>query len=339
MAATAVVRTVLGDVDPRVLGVVDYHEHLFQVSPLLPGDELDDERLSGAEARMLADHAVSTMVEATPMGMGRNEEAVARISAATGLHIVHVTGAHHRDHYRDDHPLLSATEATLADFFINDVAVGFKRKDGRRSATGDGRPIRAGAVKAAIRYWSIGDFERRVLSATARTHGETGVPVMVHLEHGSATHEVLDILETEGVPRDRVVLAHMDRNLDPGLYADLAASGAYLGFDGMSRHREAPDSAIVKAMSALVDAGGGERILMGGDVGRASRFIAYGGMPGLAYVQRRFVPRLEDFIGPTALEAIQVANPSRFLAFEPPEGSPEPAPENRARMEPQLHRG
>ena len=44
------VRTVLGDVDPAELGTVDYHEHLFQVSPLLPGDELDDEERSGAEA-------------------------------------------------------------------------------------------------------------------------------------------------------------------------------------------------------------------------------------------------------------------------------------------------
>lgn len=38
------IRTVLGDVDASLLGAVDYHEYLFQVSPLLPGDELDDER-------------------------------------------------------------------------------------------------------------------------------------------------------------------------------------------------------------------------------------------------------------------------------------------------------
>jgi len=45
-------RTVLGDRPAGELGHVDYHEHLFQVSPLLVGDELTDETNSGEEARM-----------------------------------------------------------------------------------------------------------------------------------------------------------------------------------------------------------------------------------------------------------------------------------------------
>src|SRR5690606_29546269 len=40
------IRTVLGDVAPAELGATNYHEHLFQISPLLPGDELDDEDAS-----------------------------------------------------------------------------------------------------------------------------------------------------------------------------------------------------------------------------------------------------------------------------------------------------
>ncbi len=41
--ARRAVRTVTGDVAADQLGPTNYHEHLFQVSPLLPGDELDDE--------------------------------------------------------------------------------------------------------------------------------------------------------------------------------------------------------------------------------------------------------------------------------------------------------
>ena len=312
-----IVRTVLGDIAPGDLGVTDYHEHLFQVSPLLPGDDLADEDKSQAEARDLAGHGIGAMIEATPMGLGRNDEAVARISAATGLSIVHVTGAHHRDHYRENHPLLTASEESLASFFLNDVLDGFKRRDGKRSQSPTGEPIRAGLIKAGIRYWAIGDYERRVLAAAARTHMATGAPIMVHTTHGSAAHEVLDLLEADGVPRSAVVLAHMDRNLDPGLWAELTASGAYVGMDGMARHREAPDSAIIAAITALVDAGGGERIVLGGDVGCASRYLAYGGMPGLAYLPRRFVPRLSDAVGADAVRTIQVDNPARLLAFTP----------------------
>ena len=54
-AATRVIRTVLGDIDPAALGALNGHEHLFQVSPLLPGDELDDADRSSAEAARLRD--------------------------------------------------------------------------------------------------------------------------------------------------------------------------------------------------------------------------------------------------------------------------------------------
>jgi hypothetical protein len=47
------VRTVLGDVPTERLGRCDYHEHLFQASPLLVGDELDDEQASRQEAESL----------------------------------------------------------------------------------------------------------------------------------------------------------------------------------------------------------------------------------------------------------------------------------------------
>ena len=64
--------------------------------------------------------------------------------------------------------------------------------------------------------------------------------VMVHLEHGTAAAEVLDLLEADGVPADRVVLAHADRLLDPGWHLELARRGAYLGYDGAARHRPGP---------------------------------------------------------------------------------------------------
>src|SRR5689334_22330615 len=75
--------TVLGDISLSELGPTNYHEHLFQVSPLLPGDELDDETASQAEAVSLATTGFATMIDATPIGLGRRPDALARISAAT----------------------------------------------------------------------------------------------------------------------------------------------------------------------------------------------------------------------------------------------------------------
>ncbi|MFI7490196.1 phosphotriesterase [Micromonospora echinaurantiaca] len=312
------VRTVLGDVDPVLLGPTNYHEHLFQVTPLLSGDELDDEQASREETALLRAAGMTAMVEATPVGLGRNPAAIARISAATGMHIVATTGAHRTAHYPDNSGLTSSDEATLAARFLADLMDGCPRGDdegGPVARAPDGRPVRAGLLKAGIGYWSIGPFERRVLAAVAAAHCKTGAPVMVHLEHGSAGHEVLDMLHDAGVGPHRVVLAHADRNPDPGLHVELAQRGAYLGYDGMSRHRERPDSALLDLIAAVCAGAAADRLLLGGDVARRSRYVAYGGMPGLAYLPIRFLPRLRARVGDDLVRRLLVDNAARLLTW------------------------
>ncbi|HWM56526.1 MAG TPA: hypothetical protein VNO83_01730 [Pseudonocardia sp.] len=316
------VRTVLGDVDAAGLGRCNYHEHLFQVSPLLAGDELDDERCSRVEAAALRAAGTDAMVEATPTGLGRDPAAVARISAATGLAVVHVSGAHRQEHYAGGHWLLDADEDGLIRRFTADVDDGLPEQDRPErgpAATGPtGEPVRAGMLKAGVGYWRISPFERRVLAAIAAASGTTGVPLMVHLEYGSAAWEVLDALAAAGIGADRVVLAHADRNLDPVLHAELTRAGAYLGYDGMARHREAPDSAIVECLQRVLATGDPGRIVLGGDVARRSRYRSYGGIPGLDYLPVRFLPRLQATIGAELVAELVVANPARLLALRSP---------------------
>ncbi|MBG6238652.1 phosphotriesterase-related protein [Mycetocola sp. CAN_C7] len=310
------VRTVLGDVPAGDLGRVNYHEHLFQVSPLLPGDELTDEPASQTEAAALHASGFDTMVDATPVGLGRNPEALARISRVAGLTIVATTGAHRDAHYAGDAWLREFSEEELAALFTGDLTTGMPLADGEvQPALGPGTgPVRAGVLKAGIDYWSISPFENTVLRAVASAHRTTGAPVMVHLEFGTAAHEVLDLLEGLGVPPARVALAHADRNPDAGLHLELAARGALLGYDGMARSRTRTDAELLD-LTAEVVAGGGT-LLLGGDVARRSRYVAYGGMPGLAYLGERYLPRLAERIGADALDGILTVNPHRWLSWD-----------------------
>ena len=315
------VRTVLGDVDPGALGRTDYHEHLFQASPLLPGEDLDDEECSGREAALLRDSGFEAMVEATPVGLGRAPEALARISTLRCLTIVQATGAHREEHYPEEHWLRRLDVAGLAARFRTDLLDALPARDGpgpvRRAEHPHGGVVRAGLLKAGIGYWSIGAFESRVLRAVAEAHAATGAPVMVHLEHGSAALEVLDRLAGLGVPAHRVALAHVDRNPDPGLHAELAAAGAYLGYDGAARSQRWPDSVLVDCLTATVERGGGDRVLLGGDVARRSRYVAYGGLPGMAYLGDRFVPRVRERLGEEATDRVLRANAASWLAWRP----------------------
>ncbi|MDJ0959945.1 MAG: aryldialkylphosphatase [Acidimicrobiia bacterium] len=310
------IRTALGDIDSAELGRTNYHEHLFQVSPLLRGDELDDEQLSGDEGALLHEAGIDAMVDATPTGLGRDPEGVARISARTGLHVVLTTGAHRRPHYGDEHWLLRLSVDELAQRFTNDLDEGMPAVDtpeGQTPAVApSGGPIRAGILKAGIGYWEIGSFERSVIEAICVAHDATNAPVMVHLEYGSAAFEVLALLGDGGVEADRVVLAHADRNPDAGLHRELATVGAYLGYDGVARHRNWPDSALIQLIEDVA-ASSLDRIVLGGDVARRTRYVAYGGMPGLAYLPERFLPRLEAVVGHELVATIMIENPRRLL--------------------------
>lgn len=315
------IRTSLGDIDPAELGPTNYHEHLFQITPLLPGDELDDEDASGAEARLLRASGFAAMVDATPFGLGRDPEALARISAATGMHVVATTGRHREAHYGDDHPMQVWSAEQLAELFLGDVtrgmpaddAVVFESPDVPLARTPDRKPVRAGMLKGGIDYWRISPFERTTLDAVAAVHRVTNAPIMVHLEFCTAAHEVLDLLAAQGVASERVVLAHADRDPDPGLHASLAERGSYLGYDGFARPRTRSDAELVALTEQVVSRVGADRILLGGDVARRTRYISYGGMPGLAYLGERYLPRLRERVGADAVERMLVANPARLL--------------------------
>jgi len=157
-------------------------------------------------------------------------------------------------------------------------------------------------------------FERRVLAAVADTHLRTGAAVMVHLEHGSAAFEVLAELGRLGVPATAVALAHIDRNPDPGLHAELAGVGCYLGYDGFARTQRGPDSVLLECLCRAAELGAAERLLLGGDVARATRYRSYGGMPGLAYLGERVIPRLARQCSAELVDAVLVSNPARWLS-------------------------
>lgn len=319
MTPTRVVRTVLGDVDPASLGRVNHHEHLFQVSPLLPGDELDDESASGEEAALLKASGFEAMVDATPLGLGRDPQALARISASTGLTFIATTGRHREAHYAPDHPIRSWDADRSAALFTADVVDGMPASDdapdGPRAVGPTGAPVRAGMLKGGADYWRISPFEHTTLLALAAAHRVTGAPIMVHLEFCTAAHEVLDLLAAEGVASDSVVLAHADRDPDAGLHLSLVERGAHLGYDGFARPRTRSDAELLALTASVVAGGGGDRILLGGDVARRTRYIAYGGMPGLAYLGERYVPRLRALIGDDAVDRMLIANPARLLAL------------------------
>jgi phosphotriesterase-related protein len=299
---TELVRTVRGDIPPSELGPTDAHEHLFFVTPIQPGDEFADVDLAIAEARTLVAAGVRSLVDWTPLGLGRDPAGLLRVSEATGLHVVAATGVHRDAHYPADDPLRALTAGQLADRFVADVA---------------GGGIRSGAVKVGASYHRLQPLERTAFEAAAEAHARTGVPVCVHTEHGTMGLGIVEHLRALGVPPAAVVLAHLDRNPDASEHAETGATGAWLQLDGPGRTKYWPDSTILRLIGDLAERGLLGQILLGGDTGRASMLRAYGGGPGMDYLFARFKPRLERELGPEVSRRIFLENPARAFAFEP----------------------
>ena len=83
----------------------------------------------------------------------------------------------------------------------------------------------------------------------------TGAAVLVHTEIGTAGHDIVDLLEAAGATTDRIALAHLDRNPDWELHAEIAARGVTLEYDTIGRTKYHPDSVVLDLIEAVVAAG------------------------------------------------------------------------------------
>jgi phosphotriesterase-related protein len=316
VAKAGQVMTVLGPLPAGELGVTDAHDHLALRSPALVGQEFDDPDKAVKEVLDARATGLNSIVEVTPIGLGRKPELMRRVARETGVHIIGATGFHRDAHYKSGHWVYDASDEMLRDRMITDIERGMHPSDWDDPAL----PLdeaRAGVIKMGASYQRVSRQERRRLEAAALAALRTGVAILCHTEVGTAGDEIIDIVEAAGLPANRLILAHPDRNPDPEIHAELAERGVYLEYDTAGRVKYRPDSELLRLVSEVLGAGFGDRILLGLDLGRRDYFRAYDGGPGMRYLLGTFVPRLERRVGAEAVRRILVDNPARAFALAP----------------------
>lgn len=313
-ARAPAVQAVTGRVPADQLGITDAHDHLFLRSPALAGQELEDPAGITAEVAEAAETGIRAIVEATPIGLGRRPDLMRQVSQATGVTVIGATGYHRDAHYPAGHWVYDATDETLLARILADIQQGMHPADWLDAAAPPD-PARAGVIKVGASYQRITRAERRRLAAAAEASRRSGVPILAHTEIGTMADDIVDLLEEAGVPADRIILAHTDRNPDPELHIELCARGVFLEYDTIGRIKYRPENVLLALIEALMRAGHGDRVLLGLDLGRRDYFHAYDGGPGMRYLMARFVPRLERAIGPLAVHRILVDNPARAYAL------------------------
>jgi len=299
-----VIRTVLGDVAPGSLGIVNCHEHLMITGgPVVDADPdllLNDVEDAVAEVRGFLDAGGQTIVDAMPTACGRDADSLVKIARQTGAHIIATAGFHRPHFYGDLHWACRHPRKALTEVIVDEAEKGIDRWD-LAGPSVDRLEVRPGLLKVATGLNTVDRIERRLLEAVAFAQSVTDLPVITHAEQGTAADRQLSLLAAVGVPPSRIALGHVDRNLDWGLHRELVERGAFLLYDSLYRehHRSVGDLA--------------EMILRLVDSGRRSLRVSGGGL-GVAGLLSSLVPALKERgVGPGTLDTILIANPARFL--------------------------
>lgn len=339
--------TVQGSVDSSSIGIISPHEHIFvdirnqytelenrargkrgaeRVSienldvlsrdPYAVKDNLllDDHRVAHEELMRFKRAGGEGLVDATPVGIGREPLPLQKISRTTGLHIIAGCGYYTSDTHPADMKGKSIEDIEAE--IVSDI-------QSEIGKTG----IRAGVIGEIGTSADIHPDEKKVLIAAAHAHKITGSAVIVHTyPWGKTGLEVLTILENNGADLGRVSINHVDVVLDVDYCEAVLDRGAYIEFDNLGKEYFidrpnrgyaggvfARDIERVKMLKKLVDAGYVSQILLSCDVCLKTLLHRYGGW-GYDHILTHIVPMMEEEgIATEDVDTILRENPVRFL--------------------------
>lgn len=228
------------------------------------------------------------LVESTPVGMGRNPEGYARISKATGVHVVMGSGYY----VRECHPpeLDEASCEEIRDEILQDIVIG----------VGDSG-VRSGLIGEIGLSWPMHPVEEKVLRAACAAQVASGAPLQLH--PGRTPQAPIEamrrVIEAGGIP-ERTIMSHVDRTLfDIPDMLELARTGCYLEFDLFGQEssyyvwnpeaKRPNDATRIEWIKSLMEAGYGRNLLVSQDICQKVYQRRYGG-PGYVHILENVLP-------------------------------------------------
>lgn len=253
---------------------------------------------------------VRSVLDPTPIGLGRNPVALRDLSLALDMVIVTGTG-----YYRDKfHPPETATMT------VEDI----EEKMTRELMDGiDGTGVRAGVMgELGTTGGRIFPNEKKTLTAAGRVNRRTNVPIMIHTEgRREIIMEALGILEENGANLEKVHVCHV---CEAPYWKEIADTGASVGLDQFGSTFNVDSEVVmlptdverIRGLKRILDAGYGHKVLIGNDICMKMRLHKYGGW-GYDHILTNLLPYMyKEGITDEQLHMLHVENPARFLDTE-----------------------
>lgn len=224
------------------------------------------------------------------------------IASSTGVHVVVSTG-HYRDPYLDRDWFDRNNPDAIAEGLIRNIREGFPGTD-----------IHAGIIgEIGSDKWYISTAEERSFRAAARAHHATGLTITTHAARWPVGLPQLDLLVSEGVRPQSVIIGHCDQINSHDYHAELARRGAWVQFDCIRGNNQHQTELRLSYITRMVAAGWVGNLLLSHDVCRTEHLQAYGGH-GYTYVPTTFSDLLREAgVSQHHIDQMLITNPRQAL--------------------------
>ncbi len=304
----ATIQSATGPIDTASLGFTLMHEHvrvgwppMYQQYPEMFDREAE---LVRATARLQAarEAGVRTIVDLTPIDLGRDVTLIAEAARRSGVQIVAATGI-----YYTEHPFhfLMREDSEMEALFVRDITEGV-------STTG----IRAGVIKCATEP-AMHAMNERVLRNAARAARKTGVPICTHTFPANRTGlDQQRIFKEEGLDLSHTVIGHSDDSEDFSYLEQIIQAGSYCGMDRIGLQRPRSSEQRADMVAKLVEKGYAPRITLSHDSccnfhwARQEMIDELAPTWRMTHIPLDFLPMLrERGVGDAAIAQMTVSNP------------------------------
>lgn len=288
-------------------GITYIHEHItIDLSGVKknPDCRLDTMEETIEELKVLKEKGVSNIVDVTNRGMGRDIEYVLKVREATGINLIFATG-----YYKE--PFLPGEVYSLSEKELSVIMKGEIEKG-----------IDGTGVKAEI-IGEIGTskdvmtpIEKKVFTAGAIAHLETGKPITTHTTLGTHGMEQIEFFKSQGVDLNKVIIGHVDLSGDTDYILRMIDMGVYVAFDTVGKIDYMPEEKRLSMLQEICGRGLSERVVMSMDLTRKSHLKSRGGL-GYSYLLDTFVPYIkENGISERDIDNMLVNNAAKFFGQE-----------------------
>jgi phosphotriesterase-related protein len=321
--APGTVETVRGRIDASNLGFTLPHEHVcagsagfWQAWPEFFGGKTNFINKAVEKLKEAKAGGVDTIVDVTPIDVGRDVRMLEEVSRKSGMQIVACTG-----HWLDPSVSMKARSAEeLTDFFTLEIERGI-----------EGTDIKPGVIKVATDHEGVTPFLDKALRAAARASKATGVPVTTHTYAADRIGEKqAAIFEEEGLSPASVCLGHCDDSNDMDYLRGLVKRGYTIGMDHMpwgiqlegAKTQPLSWQQRSENIKRLIDEGFGDRIFLSNDwyfgisIGPAGFMEAAEkrNPDGLLFNNHKTIPYLKTLgVTHAQIRRITVENPRQFF--------------------------